>query len=60
MKSRLWTRSSKNDLGRKGQWNIAKTVNRKWCLNGLMTVWTLKRIFSSRYTEYEITVGLKG
>ena len=56
----VWIRSSKKNLGWKGQWNIAKTVYRRWGLNGLMTVWASQRIFSSRHTGYGITVGRKG
>ena len=56
----VWIRSLKKNLGWKGQWNIAKTVYRRWGLNGLMTVWASQRIFSSRHTGYGITVGRKG
>ena len=56
----VWTRSSTKDLGRKGKWNIAKTVNKRWGLNSLMTGWTSRRIFFSKYTGYEVTVGLTG
>ena len=54
-----WIKLSKKDLGFKGQWNIIKTVLKKWGLKGLMTILASQRIFSSKHTGYGIIIGLK-